>query len=123
MSPFTRKLIRHVMALLIAGIPGALLAASPAGDVQRSITVHFADLDLHQAADQVKLYHRIRTAADATCEPRLQTGSLLTSPDYSRCVAAAIDQAVAKVALPALSAYYRQQAAFVPQRNAAVARQ
>jgi UrcA family protein len=96
--------------LLLAGAWQCDALAAPeapaAGDVSQ-ITVHFGDLNINQTEGATVLYWRIRHAAERVCgEPQLP-GSRTVSPDWRRCVAQAIDQAVVSVDRPALTAYYR----------------
>jgi UrcA family protein len=96
--------------LLLAGAWQCDALAAPeaptAGDVSQ-IAVHFGDLNIDQTAGATVLYRRIRHAAERVCgEPQLP-GSHVVSPDWRRCVAQAIDQAVVSVDRPALTAYYR----------------
>ena len=82
--------------------PGALTER----DVEQ-ITVHFGDLNIDQKAGAAALYRRIRHAAERVCgEPQLP-GSHIVSPYWRKCVAQAVDGAVAAVDRPVLTAYHR----------------
>lgn len=102
----------RVLALALVLGPGAAFAAgsvSP-GD-QRSVTVRYADLNLAGPEDAAKLYRRIRSAADLLCGPRLSPGTLWESPSYRSCFNAAVEEGVAQVHRPALTALHEQQRA------------
>lgn len=123
MTHITGKLTSYLAALLVLVGPGMLFAASKTNVVQHSIVVHFADLDLNRPSDVAKLYHRIRFAADSTCGPRQLTGTYTTSVGYLNCFATAVDQAVARLDLPALNVYHQQQRSLASERTATLARQ
>jgi UrcA family protein len=121
MHHLTRTLIAAALALLICGAEGALFAAGASAAEVRSLSVRYADLDLERPADVARLYQRIRGAAENVCGPRLLTGLNVPSPDYRRCFAAAVAQAVARVDRPALSAYHQQRLGLAPQHDATIA--
>jgi UrcA family protein len=84
--------------------------APTARDVDQT-TVHFGDLNIDQTAGAAVLHWRIRHAAERVCgEPRL-TGSHQVSAIWRRCVAQAVDRAVAAVDRPTLTAYHRVHSA------------
>lgn len=68
--------------------------------------VHFADLDLAKPAGIAALYGRLQGAAKRVCAP-LEGKDLRSAKAYQQCVTDAVTQAVAEVAQPNLSAYYR----------------
>jgi UrcA family protein len=110
MHSLTRILISGVIALLVCFGEGALFATdTSAAELPRSVGVRYTDLNLDRPADVATLYHRIATAAEEACGPRLLTGSHQPVPSYERCFNAAVSQAVARVDRPALSAYHQQQ--------------
>src|SRR5713101_4610428 len=110
MSNRTGIWIKAALLLLAGAWQCAALAAAPAAPTARDvdqITVHFGDLNIDQTAGAAILYRRIRNAAKSVCgEPQLP-GSPVVSPDWRRCVAQAIDGAVAAVDRPALTVYHR----------------
>jgi UrcA family protein len=112
MSRTTQFLISAALSVLVNAVAAVSLAATPApSSDQHSLTVHYSDLSLDRPADVATLYHRIRNAADNACGPREFTGSHVELTGYRTCFDAAVSQAVASVASPALSAYYRAQLA------------
>jgi UrcA family protein len=121
MHHLTRTLIGAALALLICGAEAALFVTAASAAEVHSISVRYADLDLDRPAGVARLYGRIRAAADNVCSPRVLTGSYVPQPDYQRCFADAVTQAVARVDRPALSAYHQQRLGLVPQRDATVA--
>ena len=122
MHNLTRILISAVVALLICGAEGALLAAGASAAEVQSLTVHYADVDLTRPAGVARLYQRISAAAEQVCAPRLLTGSHLPQPSYLRCFNDAVAQAVARVDRPALSVYHQQHVGPAQQRDASIAR-
>jgi UrcA family protein len=102
----------RVLALALVLSPGAAFAAGSfsQGD-QRSVTVRYADLNLAGPEGAAKLYRRIRAAADLLCGPRVPPGTLWESPSYRRCFNAAVEEGVAQVHRPALTALHEQQRA------------
>ena len=110
MSRITQSLISAALAILVNVAATVSLAATPSADPERtSLTVHYKDLSLDRPADVATLYHRISYAADNACGPREITGSHVELTTYRSCFDAAVSRAVASVASPALSAYYRTQ--------------
>jgi UrcA family protein len=109
MSRITQSLLAAALAVLVNAVMAVSLAATPDATVSRSLTVRYSDLSLERPADIAQLYHRIRVAADGVCGPREATGSHFELPQYRSCFDAAVSNAVAAVASPALSAYYRKQ--------------
>jgi UrcA family protein len=101
-----------VLAFGVVLSPSAALAAgSFSQDDQQSRVVHYADLNLAGPEGAAKLYRRIRTAAARVCGPRASPGSLGESPSYRKCFNAAVEQGVAQVHQPALTAWHEQHRA------------
>jgi UrcA family protein len=121
MHHLTRTLIAAALALLICGAEAALFATAASAAEVHSLSVRYADLDLDRPADVARLYQRIRVAADNVCGPRVLSGSNLPLPDYQRCFADAVAQAVVRVDRPALSAYHQQRLGLESQRDATIA--
>jgi len=112
MSRLTQSLISATLAILVNAAATVSLAATPSADPEQpSLAVHYKDLSLDRADDVAKLYRRISNAADNVCGPRKLTGSHVESTAFRSCFDAAVSRAVASVASPALSAYYRAQVA------------
>ena len=96
-----------MLVLALAWRCDALAAAAPADAGSNQITVHFGDLNVDRPAGAAVLYRRIRAAAQSVCGDRQPPGAHMTSPAWSSCVAQAIDEAVARVDRPAVTAYHR----------------
>jgi len=82
-------------------------AAAPAGDAY-SITVQFADLDLHRDAGIAELYLRIQGAARRVCAQQAND-QLVAEQDRAGCVKRAVSTAVARIDRPLLSDYSAQR--------------
>jgi len=109
MSRITKYLIGAFLTALVVAPFGVLFAATTeATPSQHSLTVRYSDLSLDRAGDVATLYRRIGAAAQQVCGPRELTGSHFELPAYHACFTAAVSDAVASVASPALSAYYRE---------------
>jgi UrcA family protein len=97
-----------VAILSIAGtslvVPEATAGSAPALPSQ---VVRYDDLNLAQPRGVAILYARIHAAAEMVCGQAQRIGSRLVSNAWKVCVAEAVDQAVAKVDRPALTAYHR----------------
>lgn len=74
-----------------------------------STVVSFRDLDLQRPDDVARLYHRLGAAADRLCGPRAFNIFYYLMPQYQACVDDAVQKAVTRINLPALSAYSRQR--------------
>jgi UrcA family protein len=112
MSRITQSLISAALAVLVNALVAVSLAGTPGTSPnQQSVTVHYNDLSLDRPADVARLYRRISYAADNACGPRELTGSHMELTGYRTCFDAAVSHAVASVASPELSAYYRAQLA------------
>jgi UrcA family protein len=81
----------------------SLVHAGPAG-FGRSETVRFVDLDLNKQADAVILYQRIQRAAAHVCSD-FDHPRLFMQRVYADCRQLAIENAVARLHRPALSAH------------------
>src|SRR5579884_1087110 len=79
--------------------------------------VSFSDLHFNRDTDVAAAYERITFAARQVCGPRAMTGSYYTSPGYARCYAQAVDQAIARVNSPELTAFHREQLARHPEAS------
>jgi len=102
-----------MLVLALAWRSDALAAATavPADADSNQTTVHFGDLNIDRPAGAAVLYRRIRAAARSVCGDPQPPGLHMTSPDWRRCVAQAIDEAVARVDRPAVTAYHREHSA------------
>jgi UrcA family protein len=81
-------------------------AADRRHEVQRSLKVSFADLNLTNRQGTATLYVRIRNAARTVCGPAPDISFADARADWSRCVKDAIADAVAKVGNANLTDYY-----------------
>jgi UrcA family protein len=90
--------------LTAAGLP-SLAQADDRSDV-RSETVRFDDLNLATQAGVHALYLRIQNAARDVCAPAEYPGSRLASAAWKACVSSSVHEAILKVNLPSLTAYY-----------------
>jgi UrcA family protein len=89
----------------------ALVASNAFADDQvRSETVKFADLDLGAPAGVEALYGRIHAAARRVCEQ--PAGTLASS---RACMTKAESEAIGKVKVPLLTAYYQKKTGNQPQ--------
>jgi UrcA family protein len=113
MSEIAKYVLAAAAALLLTAWQAAAVGASLDGGGNRtpSIAVKYSDLDLNRPSDVRVLYRRIRFASEESCGLSEITGSHQQLPSWKRCVAGAIDRAVAQVDRPALTAYHRQHAA------------
>lgn len=104
LSTHPRRLIAPaILAALISSI-SAVCNAAEGSDVPTAI-VKYADLDLASSGGAATLYNRIRAASEGVCSP-LDHGDLGAMLRWKQCVKRAIEDAVAKVNQPALSAVY-----------------
>lgn len=96
--------------VMLAALLGASTVALAGGtaDEPAKRTVHFADLNLAQAAGAAVLYQRIRAAARDVCAPVI-VSDLAALPGAHACIDQAIARAVTDVNAPMLTSYYQQQ--------------
>jgi UrcA family protein len=107
-------------ALVAFGVESRAAPAEPAAHPpSASRTVRFGDLDLGTARGAKALYWRIRTAARSVCGVYERPDDFLPSASFDACVKSAMDSAVAAVASPAFSAYYRERRGLHPIFTAA----
>ena len=99
-----RTTLAYVAAMWLAC---GLIASNAYADGQvRSETVKFADLNVDTPAGAEALYGRIHAAARRVCD---QPGSWMLGARTDACVTKAEGEAIAKVSLPLLTAYYEQK--------------
>jgi UrcA family protein len=87
-------------------------------EMHHSTSLRVENVNFDRRDDVAALYERITYAADQVCGPRTTTGSYYTSPGYTRCYSQAVDETVARVNRPELTAYYQEQLAHNPRRVA-----
>jgi UrcA family protein len=95
------RVLSSAMLLACAWVASSAFAEEPV----RTETVKFQDLNVDTPAGVKALYDRIHSAAHRVCS---QSDPLLWSA-ASACARKAESQAVAKVGLPQLTAYYRMK--------------
>jgi UrcA family protein len=72
---------------------------------QRSVAVHYDDLNTNSTQGAEVLYRRIKAAAEGVCSDLGSTRALALLSRYSTCVHGAIGAAVAHVNRPAVTEY------------------
>ena len=97
-------LLGGVMVLM--GIASAAVSASPASASTRSVTVRYVELDLSRSAGAQVLYNRIQQAALQVCNGFVGPFSEMHTR-ASPCYKDAVENAVAQVNSPQLSAIHR----------------
>jgi UrcA family protein len=93
-------------ALTIVFATAVLPAAADSRLVEESLEVRYTDLDLDKEAGVASLYTRLRNAAEQVCDTGLGPQALFLSSSQRACVTAALDEAVANIDRPALTAYH-----------------
>jgi len=101
-----RTILAYAAAMWLAC---ALVASNASANDVRSETVKFADLDVKTSAGVQALYGRIHAAARRVCEQPSGEQQAVRS-----CVAKAESDAVAKVNLPLLTAFYQGKTGIQP---------
>ena len=91
------------IAMLLAF--AVIVSSAFADDQVRSETVKFADLNVNTPAGAEALYTRIHSAANRVCS---QTDAVLRAA-VSGCARKAEAQAIEKLSLPQLTAYYQMK--------------
>lgn len=107
-SPFSLGAL-GTLAMLAAGAT-VLPAAADGRLVEESLEVRYSDLDLDKAAGVASLYARLQNAAEQVCSIGSGPQGLVLSSSERACVTAALEQAVANVDRPALTAYHAARA-------------
>jgi UrcA family protein len=105
LRPSARLGVLAVLALLGTHGVAPLAHADSANDAPAR-SVRFDDLNLSSPAGVQALYVRIQWAAVAVCGPSEITGTRIVSRAWKDCVSSSIREAVLKVNLPPLTAYY-----------------
>jgi UrcA family protein len=90
---------------ILAGVAD-LPAVADGRFVEESLEVRYADLNLDKEAGVANLYTRLRNAAEQVCDSHYGPSPLFLSSSQRACVTAALEQAVANVDRPALTAYH-----------------
>lgn len=99
-------------ALALSALVATITLPSAAAGtlVEESIAVRYDDLDLDNAAGIARLYTRLKTAADEVCDTGYRSQMLFLAQGWRACVRAALEQGVAAVDRPALTAYHAAKA-------------
>jgi UrcA family protein len=84
---------------------GLFLNAAYAEEAPKTLTVHFADLDLSNDAGVARLFDRIKGAATRVCSGQRGGQTLRDKEQYTACVDLALSNAVARVDRPSLTEY------------------
>lgn len=99
----SRKFASFVAAFAIAAVSAAPALAEPVSRTT-SIAVSYADLDLSRAEGVQTLSHRLKSAIDQVCGKPHDTASQTVARKIRACRATAMDQAVAAIDAPLLTA-------------------
>ncbi|HYM36056.1 MAG TPA: UrcA family protein [Steroidobacteraceae bacterium] len=104
-----RQVVKYVVgvALLASGMCQAANAAELRDGIPQ-IVVNFGDLDLSRAEGVNQLYGRLTIAAERVCDV-FDGKALERHAMFLRCKRAALNNAVSRVALPALTTVYARR--------------
>lgn len=121
MKTLTSKQVRLLSLTAVAIGVGALFStssqAAAADQETSSVTVHYGDLNLSRPKDVDTLYIRLHNSAKQVCGDDESAIDLWKLDHVSRCEQQAIENAVAKIDRPKLTALYDERypyAALVP---------
>ena len=103
----TRMWLSLAVGAAIAGSAVPAAAQAPADPAAPSVAVRTSDLDLSRAADAKVLLGRLRQAASETCGGAPSLGDLPARAAYRACMAATMDNAVAGLHAPVVTALYQ----------------
>ncbi len=100
----------HCLATLAVSCFAGLPPATAAEEIPAKIVVRYTDLDLSRPKDALKLYHRMRRAAQAVCDsyPTLELHQLEIRDE---CVDRALKKAVMELQSQEVTAIYRSESA------------
>jgi UrcA family protein len=105
-----RSIVTSLSCVLLGMALHAPTAFAGLSDDPPSIKVSYNELDLSKQAGAQKLYQRIKRAANTVCEESFSSMGPLRSVRHQReCEQKAIDNAVADVNRPLLSALWKRQ--------------
>ena len=99
-----RIVVGGVFALMLVGFWQTALAAAPTQIGLDSVTVSYADLNIHSNAGARVLYGRLQDASEAVCsvESYRELGSLSRVAAAESCYIQTLDEAVAEIDSAAL---------------------
>ena len=106
-------------ATAVIGLFATAQASQPSEP--RSLIVQFADLNTGTNQGAAALYRRMDTAAGVVCGQRKRTGSLIVSETWEACVKNAMQDALAQINRPAVTAYAAAHGVFNGGRSIKVA--
>jgi UrcA family protein len=100
---------KSTILLCLAAAASATAYAEPESilDMEDSTTISVKYINFNQPDEVAALYRRIAYAADRVCGPHNVPGFHFDSPGYTRCYDKAVNDAVASVDRPELTAYYQ----------------
>jgi UrcA family protein len=101
-----RTLLAYLAAMCLASV---LVGTNAFADDVRSETVKFADLNVGSQAGVEALYRRIHAAARRVCDQPAGESTAIRP-----CVTKAESQAIGKLNLPLLTAFYQKMTGKVP---------
>ena len=105
----TRTLVGRSVSLVTAlALSGGVLAQDRQSMDLRTMTVHYADLNLSTASGATTLYHRILGAARSVCGEEGYELDLDARRSWDDCFHAAVNDAVEKVHSPLLTAVHHK---------------
>ena len=105
----TRTLAARSVTLVVAlALPGAVLAQDRQSMDVRTMTVHYADLNIATASGATTLYHRIIGAARNVCGEEGYELDLDARRSWDDCFRSAVNDAVEKVHSPLLTAVHHK---------------
>ncbi|MBS0365111.1 MAG: UrcA family protein [Proteobacteria bacterium] len=103
--PALPAILLAATACAAAVAPTTASAATSADEMrQATMSIRYDDLNLMTPSGATTMYHRLRSAARATCGNPGWT--LAEQADWNRCYRNALDEAVRKVDSPILSALH-----------------
>ena len=103
---------RSVTFVAALAVSGAVLAQDPQNMNVRTMTVHYADLNISTDTGATTLYRRILGAANSVCGE--EGYGLDERRNWQDCFRAAVNDAVEKVHSPVLNAVHHKSAPHAP---------
>jgi UrcA family protein len=99
------KKLTILIAVTTSTICGFTIARADTAFQPRSVSVHFVDLDTTNAEGAARLYRRLKFAANTVCQDLDSGRDLSVVRRHADCVHQALSNAIAKIDLPAVTAY------------------
>jgi len=113
-----RTLLAFVFAGLLITVVAPTRAEVPAKGRsldRSSITVRLADINLNSPEGARIAYGRLQTAAETVCGPRLSVWDGRVARSWKRCYRATMDDVIARINLPALTARHQPSLVYAPR--------